>query len=91
MKLYEIANEYNQLLQLVESGELTADDIKDTLEAMDAEFDAKARNCLMIAAQLESDSDGIAKQIDRLKSLQKTTDNSREKLLEYVKGNMIAT
>ncbi len=90
MKLYDIAQEYNQLLHLVDAGELTAEMVKDTLESINAEFDAKALNCMMVVAQLDSDSEGIGKQIDRLKALQKSIDNSRENLVEYVKEQMLA-
>lgn len=90
MKLYEIADEYNQLLQLVDAGELTAEMIKDTLESIDAEFENKARNCMMIVAQLDSDSEGINAQIERLKVLKKSVDTSRESLAEYVKNGMLS-
>lgn len=90
MRLYDIAQEYNQLLQMVDAGELSADDIKDTLESISAEFDVKARNCIMVVRQLESDSDGIAKEIDRLKSLQKSIDNSQSNLVDYVKSGMLS-
>ena len=90
MRLYDIAQEYNQLLRLVDDGELTAEMVKDTLESISAEFDDKALNCMMVVTQLDSDSDGIGKQIDRLKALQKSIDSSRENLVEYVKAGMLA-
>ena len=40
----------------------------DTLESIGGEFSDKARNCMMIVRQLESDSAGIKAEIDRLKS-----------------------
>ena len=91
MKLYEIANEYVQILQLVEAGELTQDQIADTLESIGAEFDDKVRTCMMVVRQLQSDSNGIGAEIDRLKSLQKSIDSSAEGLIEYIKSGMLAT
>ncbi len=90
MRLYDIAQEYNQLLQMVDAGELTAEDIKDTLESIGAEFDVKARNCVMVVRQFESDSAGIDKEIERLKMLQKSVDNSSERLLDYIKSGMVS-
>jgi hypothetical protein len=90
MKLYDIAQEYNEILRLVDAGELTQEMIADTLESIGAEFEAKARNCMMIVSQLDSDSDGIKTQIDRLKALQKSVDNSRENLVDYIKEQMIS-
>lgn len=90
MRLYDIAQEYNQLLQLVDAGELTAEMVADTLESINAEFDAKALNCMMVVAQLDSDSSGIDGQIARLKMLKSSIDASRENLVEYVKAGMLA-
>jgi len=90
MKLYDIAQEYKQILDMVDAGDLTAEMVSDTLESINAEFDHKALNCMMVVAQLDSDSDGIGKQIDRLKGLQKSIDSSRENLAEYVKAGMLA-
>lgn len=91
MRLYDIAREYLQVLQLVDAGELTEEMVKDTLESINAEFDVKALNCLMAVKQLQADSDGIEKEIDRLKSLRKQADDGAERLIEYIKTQMIAT
>jgi hypothetical protein len=91
MKLYEIAPEYNDLMQLIEAGELTAEAAEDTLQAMNFAFEDKARSCVMIVRQLQADSAGISAEIDRLKKLQKSTDSSAESLLEYVKHEMMFT
>lgn len=88
MKLYEIANNYQQVLQLAESGELDEQTAKDTLESISGEFTDKARNCMMIVRQLESDSAGIKAEIDRLKSLQAQTDKAAESLKDYIKFGM---
>jgi len=90
MKLYEIASEYNQLLQMVDDGELTAEDIKDTLEAVGTEFDDKARNCVMVVRQLQSESAAIEIEIGRLKNLQKRVENNHDRLLDYIKFGMIS-
>ena len=91
MKLYEIANSYQQVLQLAESGELDEQTVKDTLESISGEFADKARNCMMIVRQLESDSAGIKAEIERLKSLQSQTDNAAESLKDYIKYGMETT
>lgn len=88
MKLYEIANSFQRVLQLAEAGELDEKTAKDTLESIGGEFSDKARNCMMIVRQLESDSAGIKSEIDRLKSLQDQTNKSVESLKEYIKSSM---
>lgn len=91
MRLYDIAQEYIQLLRMVDDGELTAEMVADTLESINAEFDIKARNCMMVVAELDKDLAGIQVQIDRLTALKKQVDASRENLVEYVKNGMLTT
>lgn len=88
MKLYEIANNYQKVLQLAEAGELDEQTAKDTLESISGEFSEKAKNCMMIVRQLESDSAGIKAEIDRLKELQEQTNKSAESLKDYIKMGM---
>lgn len=88
MKLYEIANNYQQILQLAEAGELDEQTAKDTLESISGEFGEKAKNCMMIVRQLESDSAGIKSEIERLKALQLQTEKAAESLKDYIKYGM---
>lgn len=88
MKLYEIANNYQKVLQLAESGELDDQTAKDTLESISGEFSEKAKNCMMIVRQLEADGAGIKSEIDRLKLLQEQTEKSAESLKDYIKAGM---
>lgn len=88
MKLYEIANNFAHVMDLAESGELDEQTAKDTLEAIGGEFEVKARNCMMIVRQLESDGAGIKAEIDRLKVLQDQNAKSVESLKEYIKSGM---
>lgn len=88
MKLYEIANNYMQVLQLAEAGELDKESVKDTLESISGEFEEKAKNCMMIVRQLESDAVSIKAEIERLKCLQDQSVKSAESLKEYIKYGM---
>ena len=90
MKLYEISEQFKALRSMFDNGEIDADTLKDTLAGIDLEFEDKARNCLMMARELEATSEGIKKEIDRLKSLQKSVDSNAEWLLDYIKLNMEA-
>jgi len=89
MRLYDIASEFKHVQQLVDDGELTAEMVADTLDAIGAEFDIKARNCMMIVAQLDSECAGFDVQIERLKALKSTADKNRDCLAEYVKNGML--
>ena len=52
MKLYEIANSYQQVLQLAEAGELDSQTAKDTLESISGEFAEKAKNAVNSAVPM---------------------------------------
>ena len=90
MKLYEISEQFINLQKMFEDGEIDADTLSDTLAGIDLDFEAKARNCMMIKQSLTHDSLAIGAEIDRLKSLQKQVDNNAESMIEYIKHNMIA-
>lgn len=91
MKLYEISEQFKSIQAMFDNGDIDAETLKDTLEDIESEFEDKARNCLMMARDIESTSDGIKKEIDRLKSLQKQVDSNAEWLLDYIKFNMEVT
>lgn len=88
MKLYEMANNFQHVLQLAEAGGLDEKTVKDTLESISGEFSDKSRNCMMIVRQLESDGAGIKAEIDRLKSLQEQNSKAVESLKDYIKFGM---
>jgi len=90
MKLYEITNDMRELSNLAESGELTHDDIADTMEGLNLEFEDKARNVLKVRAQMLSNVAGLDVEIDRLTKLKKSQTNSVDQLTSYLKQNMIA-
>lgn len=91
MKLYEIKDEYQGLLQMVDDGELTAEDIADTLEAIDAQFDDKARQCVAMMKEIEGYASIAKAEADRLSGIAKQYQNSAERLKEYVRVNMEMT
>lgn len=90
MRLYDIAAEYEQLLKMVEREELTEEMISDTLESIEAEFNAKALNCMNVVSELNKELAGIDVHINRLKALEKQVESSRDNLIEYVKNSILS-
>lgn len=90
MKLYELRDEYQSLLNMVEEGELTAEQIADTMDAIGHEFDDKARNCLMMVKHLEGQQAIAMAEAERLESLSNSYETQADKLKEYIRGNMEA-
>lgn len=64
LKLYEISNQFQALEQLTDSDDLPAEVIKDTLEALEGDFDSKAVQVAKFVLSLEANAaaiDGAAK------------------------------
>lgn len=89
MKLYEITDNIRELQALAESGEISESDIKDTMDALDCEFDQKIEAVLRVRQSLLSDVLSIEREIERLTELKKAPENSCVRLSEYIKGNML--
>lgn len=88
MRLYDIANEFVEIRELLESGEIDADAAKDTLDAVSVSFEDKLRNCLMIMREFESTASALEVEIGRIKSLQQSAEKSAESLKQYVSSCM---
>lgn len=91
MKLYEITEEMRELQALVDTEELTAEMIADTMEAMQIEFADKARAALKVRQGLLAEAEEIDKEIERLKALKSMPEKNAERIKEYVRNNMEET
>jgi len=89
MKLYEITDNMRQLQAMADTGELSESDIKDTMEALDCEFEEKAEAVLKVRQSMLGEVANIEKEIERLVALKVAPENSANQLGEYIKSNMI--
>ena len=90
MKLYEIAQEYKGLVDLVDSGELSQDDIADTLEAVNTTFEDKVKACMMICRQAQASRDALIQEANRIRELSEAKNKESESMLDYVKSCMVS-
>ena len=88
--LYDLGNQYNDLLDMLESGEYAFDDLRDTIEMIDDEFDEKAVKLALVISMEKFESEKTKMQIDRLTALKKYRDNNVKRLREYLLGQMQA-
>lgn len=88
MRLYEIANEFKAVMELAESGELPREALLDTIEAINLEFDEKAKNCLMMLKEFEGEGTKIEAELKRLEQLKQQCEKNSETLKEYLRENM---
>lgn len=90
MKLYEITNDTRELQAMADSGELSAEDIADTLDGLDIQFDQKVKAALSVRQSMLANASGISGEIERLFKLQRAAENNAERINEYIKSNMLA-
>ena len=74
--LYEITQDYLQILSMMEDPELDPQTLADTMEAVEGELEIKAENYAKVMKNLEADVAGIKAEIDRLSERKKTIENN---------------
>ena len=84
MNIYDLTSEYLELLNMLEDPEVDEDVIRDTLEGLDGELEAKADGYAMILKNLEADAKAIKAEEDRLYSRRKSIENR----MAYLKANL---
>lgn len=81
MTLYELTGQFKQLLEMIESGEMSPEDLKDTLEGLEGEIEVKADGYAKIMRELEGQATVLSTEIDRL-SQRKTSLTSNIKTMK---------
>lgn len=87
MKLYEITE---QLRQLMEMDDVPPEQLQDTLDLVQEDFDAKALQCAAFIRELDLEVDGYKQEIDRLAARKKSLESKADSMREYVRHNMQA-
>ena len=85
MNLRDLTHEQNEILKLVQDGDLTEDEVKDHLESLTEDREAKIESYLFVIAHLTAQHDPVTVEIERLKSLAE----SRKKEIQRVKDNLL--
>jgi hypothetical protein len=89
--LHQITKEHRELALLVERDELTAEDVKDTFEALEGEVSAKAASLVAVVDNINSDVKAVDDEIKRLQARKKVMVSKQQSLRDYLKMNMQAT
>lgn len=88
-KLYEIKNELNELLLMADEQGLSLDDIKDTIDGIEFEFEEKADSTAKMIRTLIADADAVKAEKDRLADREKALRNSADNLKKYLETMML--
>jgi hypothetical protein len=62
MKLYDITNDIRELQAMADAGDLTAEEIKDTMDALELSQADKIEGCLMVRQDLLGDAAKFAEE-----------------------------
>lgn len=91
LKLYEIANQYRELEALADSGEIPAEVIRDTLEALGGDLEAKATNVAKFVRNLEANADLIDQAAEAMRQRAARIRKRAESVKAYLLWNMQTT
>lgn len=90
-RLYELTEQFKDLAILADGAdEDLAVAVRDTMEAIEGEFQEKGKAIAMIALNMDGDLEAIQSQIDRLTERKRTINNRKESLKSYLRENMDA-
>lgn len=84
MKLYELTGQFLELMDMLEDEDCDEQCIMDTLESLEYEIEEKADGYAKIIKSIESDINGLGKEIDRLSNRKKIFENR----IKWLKQNL---
>ena len=91
MTLYELTDDYRNLLEMAQNPDIDGQAIKDTLEAIQGDIEEKADGYAKVIKELSADTDKITAEIKRLTDRKNTIQNSIADMKQKLKEAMIAT
>lgn len=89
--LYELTEEYRQLLDMMEDDSVDPEVLKDTLEGVDGELEIKAENCAKVMTELGGKIALIDREIERLKGKKDVLNNNIKWIKQQIEKSMIDT
>ena len=90
MKLYELAQNYKNILDLLDDSTISQEEITAALTGLEETFDIKAENIAKLIKSLEADIIGLKTEEKRLSDRRKALDNRVSNLKEYLTSTMMA-
>lgn len=88
MHLYEITKQLNELLAMED---IPREQIEDTINLIEEEFEGKAEMVAAYIRELEADEAGLKSEIDRLSERKRVLVAKIDNLKDYLRQNMMAS
>ena len=89
--LYELTNDYLNLLALAEDPDIDEQAFMDTLDGIEGAIEVKAEGYAKVMRQLEADAAACEAESKRLKNKSKTIDNNIKRMKQTLQYAMVAT
>lgn len=91
MRLYELTEQYLELLEMAEDETLDPAVIQDTMEGLEGEIEEKADAYAKIIFTLDGNMEILNKEVERLQRRIKTMGNNKEYLKKNLEASMLVT
>ena len=91
MTLYDLTQEYAQLLEMAEDADLDPQVLADTFEGLDGEIEEKADGYAKVIAQLKADAGGLEKEIERLTKRKESLEGNIKRMKDSLEDAMKTT
>ena len=88
--LYDITGRALEFIDLIDSGDVDDDAIKDTWEALEGEFDAKAETYCKVIKNIDADVKALDSEIKRLTEKKKYLENNITRMKDTLYQSMKA-
>jgi len=90
-KLHELTGDFIGLNELVESGKLSAQDVSDTMQGIQASIEEKANAIGFVISEMDGDLAKLDFGLSRIEAKKKALAANKERLIEYLRHNMEAS
>ncbi len=88
MKLYELTEQYDGVMNLLYDGETDEQTILDTLESIEGEIEDKADNYAKIIKNMLGEAEAVKREKDRLQARQQALENRAKWLKDTLQANL---
>lgn len=90
MKLYELTQNFLNLLDLLENPDIPKEVVESALEEVEGNFEDKAENIVKLIKSIEADIKAYKEEENRLSMRRKALENKAKSLKEYLQSSMKA-
>ena len=88
MKLYDLANDFRKVSELIDNEEIDTDVLQDTLQSIEGAIEVKAVNIATLVQGLGSDVDIIKAEEKRLAARRRAIEGKQKWLKDYLQSQM---